>query len=145
MKLSKAAPYGVGAGFLAGLATAGVLLIGSSHPSQPAQIVVRNDAATASATHSTSAAVAKPAAVVPRSSVVVKKPAVQEATVTDPSTDASAPASAPESATPVPTESSRPSGVDNPVGQPGVQHNGYSGSGAVLSPTPSPTETAAHS
>lgn len=119
MKLSKAvAPAGSVGAFAIIAVTAGVLMIqnagrGSSTP------IVDQHVAAVSSVGSTSHALAKPAAVVPRSSVVVKKPAtIQGATVTDPaSTDSAAPtdpatSSAPldSNAPPPPTRPGAPAG-----------------------------------
>ena len=103
MKISRTQKAGGAVVALCGAAAVGAIVFGGSHPAATTQIVVRPDAATGSVSTSTSsAAVAKPLAVVPRSSVVVKKPAtIQGVTVTDPaSTDPISPP-ATDSTTPV--------------------------------------------
>lgn len=84
MKLIKYLPYGVGLGFVAGVASAGFLLVNSSVPSAP-QYTIRHDAVVVTTTvvpH-----VAKSFAMLPQSSAAIKKPAIQEAVVSDPATD----------------------------------------------------------
>jgi len=98
MKLSPVVSIASGVASLGVLATCGLLLIqNGSHQPAGSTTVFRPDAVTTSPVHASSShAVAKPAAVVPRSTVVVKKPTVQGAAVTDPSTDSA------------PTESTQP-------------------------------------
>lgn len=112
MKLSKAVVPTVSVGsFVAIVAIGGVLLIQNGTRPTNTPIVDQHVAAVSTAaTHSTSHAVAKPAAVVPRSTVVVKKPTVQGATVTDPTSadpTSSAPTPNPVSSDPavIPTTS----------------------------------------
>lgn len=106
MKLSSKVVPAVSVGsFVAIVAIGGVLLIQNGTRPGDTPIVDQHVAAVSSVTHTSSAAVAKPLAVVPRSSVVVKKPAsIQGVTVTDPT-----------SVTPAPSDSSAdPASSDPP-------------------------------